>query len=1359
MKLNLNPLLQDDLPPPDGGGGFDDSLAAPDFRGVDIYEFYHPDFQAQEPASLNDLLRISDGVDSRGGWVVDAGYNGTQEDLALSTGIREIPEEEVKAGRLKAFVAGAVQENTLLSALDDELSDVDKSVDVSFDATLEPTYSIDTYAPYQADLVRTQNRTEYDATLRQIDKEMERRQFIADNPVSGGAGMFFTQLVSPEFWGGMLIPALGAARVGKPLASAAELLVFGALQEGFSEGVKLQTQITRTNEEALMNIGAAALIGGVIGGGVGMYGKRQMNKMADATVKDFKDPKPVINTRQTGSLQEMTPEELKAYQKAGYAWEYDKSLSAAKVDAVTLDDYALAPALGLENISINPVMRLAKSPVLTARKMTSWLVNNPMYNKGQMKGINTSSEIGSVETRVSIVSDNAKALLITTLRDEFAKYRDVAKVVNGQAKASDFGELKTTISDLTGRSQRESKLTWDQFKEMVALSLRRNSQSDIPEVFAAANKLRDKVYIPYLKSLQELEMLPAEIEVNGAYASRYLNRVWDAQKVIKGRRVVDASGNLVGGLEFKLANYFQQQQLKTKLAIEKAVRDTGDSAFNVEGMALEAQAKNLKDSLEREVQSIKSTLAADFNPNKTADVKRVLGLDDAPKSLAVALRERGGLYDSGGELAARDISNRSYVGLIKKDRSIKAGDGAGLSDDTLREWLWDNGYTFGARQYDEIDLSDVFDALADEVHNGVKVWDDEIAGKLGGISGVSDGRYINELEAGGLGRQSSKADIEQYVLERRGSPVGREEFYGQVQKLEKEAKRLQAETTQLLKDREEMAEWLSMDRNAIEALARETVDNILSLPRGQLALETLPDNRIVKASPLKSRLLGIDDAEIEDFLDSDVENVVNKYINTLTPQMELKRTFGTSDMKEVFDDLANEYSNLRERVGEAMKAKGASDEQIASEMQRLTNRQMDDVRDVTYLRDRVLGTAQRPADPDAFWQRASQFVKRYNLVRLLGGMQLAALPDLARPIMVKGFKPYIRTLKAINTSAYKLAKDEAQRASVGFETLLNGRMKGMADLLEDGARRNKLEKAADAAAIGFGKVTGMSYHNDFLKSFSGVMIQDDILRAARAVMEGSKLSKKQLRDMAKSGLGRKELERIADEMKAGKFTDEGGLLVPHSDDWDAMTKQAMFSAIRKSIDEVIVTVGRGDVPIWMSSELGSLTMQFKSFLVSSHSRVLISGLQAHDMAVAEGLITSIGLGYAVYSLKNALAGRENSDDFGTQLLEASDRAGVFGLLGEAYAVANKVSGGTLSVVGGGEQLTRMQSRNLMDAFLGPSFGMANDALAANRALFTGDVSEGDVKTLRKLLPYQNLWYMDFLFDALQEKGTDNFVTN
>jgi len=1348
------------------------NLAVPPVDVVDVQKFYTPDFSGVLPTGDDEAAKIAFNLDYDG-WIVNRGWDGEGDTLQeIPSEANQIPDDKPKESFWKSWRQGFARENTVLNVMDMNARKIAYPPTPQFDPQKRPEYSDPRYEKYREALIFNQSDGEFNANIAQIEKEMERDDYIAGNGVGGVLGMMAGSILSPETFALLLVPEIGAARAGRPLIAAAEFLIYGAAQEGLSEAIKLDSQLTRTDQEALLNIGVAGLISGVVGGGVGMYARAEMAAIERATAEDVSNNIPLTRIPDEGEIHAMDEATLAKMQKAGGAW--DDSLSAARVDAPTLDDYSLVPTkigfipLKLENIKLNPVMRLVDSASINARKMATWIVDSPYYHKGHEAGKNLSSPIGSVERRALIAEYNAKAVTVNALRNEFAKYRKLDKA----GQATFFGEIKGTVQDMMGASAREQKMNWDKFKTEVSRALRSGNQSPYKEVTAAAKTIRDKVYTPYLKQMQEVGLLDEGIDPAGDYALKYINRVWDSAKVRADRRVIRADGEVVGGLEKTLADHYRAIQKSLRDTMAAMVKDVKGRSTTRIGLEKQQEFESRTANLEAEVGGIKAFLGGDFNRNDPRAVKRALGLHYKPQSMVAFIRDAGGLYDNQGELAARGITNKQYAGLITKQKNKgHSGSRGGWFEEDLREYLFDNGYRFYKNEAADVSMDDIWDAIADEAvgdaTSRVRRYTDDIELEIKSKERpwtAEDAELVRSMEKAGVNTaRPTKEQIEKYIIERDGGTV--EKFEAENLALKKGATKALAESQKLEADLEAMAEYINMDEAAIRGLARDTVDNILGTQGGVSVLDFLPDTAVLKASSLRERLLKIDDALIEDYLENDAERLVNIYTNTLSPQIEFTRTFGSLDLKDQMESIKADYKTAIDNKVIEMKAAGKSDDLVSAETARMTHQLDRDLADVKALTDKVMGKYKRPDDPDAFWQRASQFVKRYNLLRMLGGMQIAAIPDIGRPIMVKGMRPFMRTLKAINSSAYKLSKQEAQKAAVGYEALLNSRMKSMADLAEDGGRRNKMERGIDSLAMGFGKATGMSFHNDFWKSFSGVMVQDEIIRAAKKLSEGGKLSAKELRDSAKSGLGTKELDAIANEIRAGHFHDEDGLLVPLYDKWNPETKQAAWSAVSKSIDEIIVTVGKGEMPLWMSHELGSHIMQFKSFLVSSHSKVMLSGLQANDAAMLEGVLISMGLGYGVYSLKAAIAGKQLEDEsFGNQVLNAADRSGILGFTMEPIGILPKVTGGVVNVKKlwggeGDEGLQRYESRNVGGALLGASTDLFGDVLSVNRAAFTGEVSEGDIKAMRKLIPYQNLSYLNYLFTKIQDQAVDEFATN
>jgi hypothetical protein len=222
--------------------------------------------------------------------------------------------------------------------------------------------------------------------------------------------------------------------------------------------------------------------------------------------------------------------------------------------------------------------------------------------------------------------------------------------------------------------------------------------------------------------------------------------------------------------------------------------------------------------------------------------------------------------------------------------------------------------------------------------------------------------------------------------------------------------------------------------------------------------------------------------------------------------------------------------------------------------------------------------------------------------------------------------------------------------------------------------------------------------------------------------------------------------------------------MPHTANWDieepgvADALQAYRGAIVSEVDRTIVTPGAGDRPLWMSKPGLRLIAQFKSFAFSSTSKTIMAGADNRDMAALQGAVLMTVLGTMVAGLKFRGSVEELMDkDFGWWVHQGVDRSG---LLGSVMEYNNVVERWTRNQVGlgffTGEISQRYQARNAMSAILGPTFGLGNDLIRVLGNAAAGDIQASDVGTFRRAVPLQNLFYLRFMFDALEEATVDVF---
>ncbi|HBN5914065.1 hypothetical protein Q4R60_13955 [Morganella morganii] len=534
-----------------------------------------------------------------------------------------------------------------------------------------------------------------------------------------------------------------------------------------------------------------------------------------------------------------------------------------------------------------------------------------------------------------------------------------------------------------------------------------------------------------------------------------------------------------------------------------------------------------------------------------------------------------------------------------------------------------------------------------------------------------------------------------------------------------------------------------MAREELEAAADDIINKIIGAPAGIVPGELIPDGLTKHAGFTKARTLNIPDERIKDFLESDVNYVMENYIRQVAPEIELTKRFGRVDMDGQIKAITEDYNRL---ISEAATPK---------ERAKLEKRRESDLRDIRAMRDRLLGTYGAPQDPASFFVRAGRVARHVNFLRLLGGMTISSLPDMARPIMQHGLRSALKPLGKMMTdiSKMRIAKADLREMGIGLEYALSSRSKVIADLNDPYSRRSFLERGLEWSSQKFGNFTLMNQYTDTMKMWSGLITQSKVLNAANAVAGGKKLSKKEITKLAHIGIDESMLRRIADQYsRHGEDLD--GLLTGHSHMWDdRVVREAFQSAILKDVRTTVITPGIGDTPLMMSSELGKIVMQFKTFFFATHNRALVSGIQSGDASFYYGALLQVGLGSLVYVLKSMMAGREINTDPANLVKEGLDWSGMMGWLGEPNNVLENLSGGTygMSAMFGGPPASRYQSRNGIGALLGPTFDLGGDIKNITAGVLNGEFDDREVRSVRKLLPFQNLFYLAPLLNQVEEQ--------
>lgn len=508
----------------------------------------------------------------------------------------------------------------------------------------------------------------------------------------------------------------------------------------------------------------------------------------------------------------------------------------------------------------------------------------------------------------------------------------------------------------------------------------------------------------------------------------------------------------------------------------------------------------------------------------------------------------------------------------------------------------------------------------------------------------------------------------------------------------------------------------------------------------------------VQQGPLKERTLRVPDKVLEPWLEDDVELINNRYARRMGADVELARKFGRADMKDQLDEIKQDYSALK---------KGVTGEK---ELTRLNNRMAADIRDLQAVRDLLRGNY-RPEENATNFARVLRSAGTFNYMRAMGGVVVSSLTDAVRPAMVHGVSAYfrdgiaplVRNLEAIN-----LSKKDAKLAGAISERILQSRMATMAELTDPYSHNSPFERLLDNAANKFTTLTGMNHWNDFQKSIAAVMTQNRVLKNAAKGLGNLKDGERSY--MAFLGIDDDMAQRVADQFgKYGQTLD--GIRVANTEQWDdVLARRAYYAAINKDVDGTIVTRGVGDVPLFINRPLGRALLQFKSFALASNQRVLMRGMQESSARLTGGIVGMAAIGAFVYYLKQVESGRPVSNNPGTWAAEGLDRSGIFSIGFEINNAIEKAGGpgvySALAAAGRGinpnadmaEPASRFATRTLVEGFLGPSIGLANEtvglaSVGLRSTMGDTDVTAGDIGTMRRLAPFASLPYWRWAIDG------------
>lgn len=530
------------------------------------------------------------------------------------------------------------------------------------------------------------------------------------------------------------------------------------------------------------------------------------------------------------------------------------------------------------------------------------------------------------------------------------------------------------------------------------------------------------------------------------------------------------------------------------------------------------------------------------------------------------------------------------------------------------------------------------------------------------------------------------------------------------------------------------------DEDKLYEIANEIYEKVVNLHGGDMHFNVGPSG----AAMFKQRV-NVSDHFLNDYLVKDWESLMDGYVKSVAPRTRLAERFGEGEggysmaeqIKKVKESYSAQINQLDQKIS-------AGDKSAVKQRDALIKKSASEIRDIEIMRDRLMNITQEPS-----WMNpenrgllsALRAARSWNIATMLSNTLISSIPDLARTITYHGAGKFI---KAFTRSAFSrdlrrlnMPKSDMAKLASAMERTASYRLSQVSEV-EDGIVHTRLDKYAHMVADRVVTLSGMKHWNSMQKTIAGHLIGDKI---ADHLLNGT--GKAHLKAL---GMSDQMIDDAAKQAKQFAFDDDG-LLNLNLEQWtDRQLVETIEAAAIKEADKMVVTPGAGDKPIIMTTEMGRTIGQFKSFIIAATNKMTLPLLQEKGIRPWVEILTQVGLGAAVYQLREQMAGREPSDDPKTVMIAAVDNTGIAGYGLELMKMGKAITGVDPLMR---EEDSKFYSRGPWGTLLGPSAQLSKNVWSS---LYSETSPEQRAKAIRKLLPFQNHFLLRSLHDTIEEES-------
>lgn len=452
------------------------------------------------------------------------------------------------------------------------------------------------------------------------------------------------------------------------------------------------------------------------------------------------------------------------------------------------------------------------------------------------------------------------------------------------------------------------------------------------------------------------------------------------------------------------------------------------------------------------------------------------------------------------------------------------------------------------------------------------------------------------------------------------------------------------------------------DLEAQDRFVNSYIQSITSEP-GQKSSSAFRSQR------MPSRVLNIPNAKVLDFINTDVTDVMRRYMLRNSQKVEFSKMFGNRTYEDLMDELVDDL------IDNGMSLKKAN--QLRKETTSLFERVTNDV----------------VSDPTTFTNKTVQFLKEFTSVNYLQSSGVTTIGDVPKIIMENGFKNIARgAASAIDSVEYR--KQFGQIQSIIGEAAELSLGTTQLDTIENSNVRalgNKWDTIKSTSFV----LNGLGPMTVGMKTFTGTLSIHEFAEIAMNVSKGI-ASKYQLNKALRYGLPISALDEIA--AKAPLTKTKAGLFIGNLEQWaeagvSADTIARFRSAVASNIQNTILSStpatrfkyadGKIFFPIKaarkifpdieedkkfpgyavMESGVMTLPFVFYNWPMSAAINIIQSTAQGQVKNAFGGFATMLGFGYLLAKVRTPEWAWEEMD-YDQRFMAAVERSGISAIYGD-----------------------------------------------------------------------------------------------